>query len=62
MRFLRKPEVLELTGLCHSTMYRDIKLGIFPKPVKVGNKASRWVEAEIRNWMEQRIANRDAAA
>lgn len=33
----------------------------FPKPIKVGG-ASRWIEAEVLAWIEERIAARDREA
>lgn len=35
-RFLREPEVLRMTALSRSAMYRRIKDGTFPKHFKIG--------------------------
>jgi prophage regulatory protein len=35
--------------------------GRFPKPMKLGERAVGWSEAEIAAWLESRIAARDAA-
>lgn len=61
-RDLRKlPIVRRQTGLSGATIYRLIKSGTFPAPVKVGIRASAWVGAEVDRWVAERIADRDAA-
>lgn len=57
--FIRKPRVIELTGLGSSWLYELIAQGLFPKPVKFGNR-SFWVESEVMSWIEAQIAARDA--
>lgn len=54
-RLITRREVESLIGLKRSFIYRAMSLGHFPKPVKIGPKAVRWVEAEIREWIEDRI-------
>jgi len=39
--------VTELMGLCRSSIYRLIKDRLFPRPVKIGTRASRWPSNEI---------------
>jgi predicted DNA-binding transcriptional regulator AlpA len=59
---LDKTEVCRLFGGNHpinaSTLYRGIKQGRYPKPVKVGPGTSRWLlsecEAVLRAMMEVR--------
>lgn len=59
---LRKlPVVCRQTGQSAATIYRSIKAGTFPAPVKTGVRASAWVGAEINAWIAERIAQRDAA-
>ena len=52
---LRIPEVKRSTGLSRSTIYLRIAQGTFPKPVNLGERAVGWIEAEIEEWLEQRI-------
>jgi prophage regulatory protein len=59
VRFLRRREVERVTGLTRATIYRQIAAGAFPKPIKIGKKASGWLEAEIADWQKRRIAERD---
>ncbi|MBB1061862.1 helix-turn-helix transcriptional regulator [Marilutibacter spongiae] len=59
---LRLPQVQASTGLSRSEIYRRVRSGDFPAPVKLGERASAWVEREIVEWAARRIAERDAKA
>jgi prophage regulatory protein len=54
-QFLRLKEVMARVGLRVTTLYRYMTLGAFPRPRKFGN-ASRWVTAEVNDWIAQRTA------
>ena len=56
VRFLRLPEVLARTGLSRSTIYVRLEQGRFPRPVSLGGRAVGWIEAEVDEWMRERIA------
>ena len=56
IRFLRLPEVQARTGLSRSAIYIRIAQGRFPRPVSLGARAVGWIEAEIEEWMRERIA------
>lgn len=49
---LRLPEVSRLTGLSRSALYLRISRGQFPRPVKLGPRASRWRLSDIQRWMD----------
>lgn len=53
---LRLPTVKVNTGLPRSTIYLRVAQGTFPRPVSLGARAVGWVEAEIQEWLQQRIA------
>lgn len=59
---LRIHEVIKTTGLGRSTIYRDINLGDFPKPIKLGKKSTGWVSSDISDWIDSRIQARDEEA
>jgi prophage regulatory protein len=40
-------------------IWRLIRAGDFPKPVKIGNR-NHWVETEIDQYIEAKLAERDA--
>ena len=50
---LRKPEVLERTGLANSTLYYFINQGNFPKPMKLGKRTVAWKKSEIDKWIDE---------
>lgn len=54
-RFLRMPEVRKTTGLSRAHVYYLAQQGQFPKPYKLGEKASGWLQSEVREWMQSRI-------
>ncbi|CAH8188285.1 Transcriptional regulator [Vibrio aestuarianus] len=62
MRFLRLKDVMSLTGLGRSTIYKFMADETdFPKSVPLGGRAVAWVESEIEEWMESRLSMRDNA-
>ena len=48
----RLPTVVAQTGLSKSEIYRRIKLGMFPAPVKLGARAVAWPSATIETWVK----------
>lgn len=59
---LRLPDVKQKTGQSRSTIYEKIQRGEFPAPVKIGERAVGWVEAEVDAWVGDRIKARDRVA
>ncbi|SAL38655.1 phage transcriptional regulator AlpA [Caballeronia choica] len=47
--------VSEITGLERSALYERIARNAFPKPVRIGSAAVRWIEAEVSAWVQQQI-------
>ena len=43
------------TGLSRSTIYVRLDEGRFPRPVSLGARAVGWIEAEVDEWMRERI-------
>ena len=62
IKLLKLKDVLAITGLSRSYVYALAQQGIFPKPVKLSERASAWIEAEIEAWIEGRVALRDQEA
>ena len=54
-RFYRLPEVETKTGLSKAKIYNLIAQGRFPTQIKLGARASAWIDSEILEWMEARI-------
>lgn len=53
---MRWPEVHQLTGICRSHAHALAAKGLFPSPIKLGKRASAWLESEISEWILARIA------
>jgi prophage regulatory protein len=47
--------VSELTGLQRSALYERVSRGTFPRPVRIGSAAVRWVEGEVREWIQAQV-------
>ena len=58
-KLLKLKDVLAITGLSRSYVYALAQQDQFPKPVKLTERSSAWVEAEVAEWIEGRIALRD---
>ncbi|HDZ9156520.1 TPA: AlpA family transcriptional regulator [Vibrio cholerae] len=58
IRLIRFREVLAMTGLSRSSMYRFIEENQFSTQVQLGGRAVAWVESEVQEWIAQRITNR----
>ncbi len=54
LRVLRLPAVIAKTGVGRDTIYRWGKAGKFPKPVKLSERSSGWLEHEIERWISTR--------
>lgn len=57
--FEKLSQVLAKTGLSKSHLYALAQKGEFPKPIKLSERSSAWVESEVQDWIEARIAARD---
>jgi prophage regulatory protein len=54
-QLLRLPSVENITGLSKSEIYRRVKTGDFPKPIKLGARAVAWSSASVQDWFESMI-------
>jgi prophage regulatory protein len=57
---LRLPAVKARTGLATS-IYQLARAGAFPRPIKLGAKASGWIQSEVDEFLARRIAESRAA-
>ena len=56
LRFLRRRDVEQRTGMATSTIYMYMDQGKFPRPIQLGGKASvAWLEHEVEDWMQEQI-------
>lgn len=61
-KLIKLHEVRALTGLSRSHVYALAQQDRFPKPVKLTERSSAWVAAEVQSWIDARIALRDGEA
>ena len=54
-RLIRLPSVESLTGLKRAHIYNLAREGKFPRPLKIGARASAWRETQVQAWIEERI-------
>ena len=57
-RMLRMPDMTAKTGLRGVTVYKHVRLGILPKPIKLGERVSAWLESEVEMVLSARIAGK----
>ena len=53
---LRWPELAKRVPISRSHAHALAAQGKFPKPIKLGPRASGWLESEINAWLAERIA------
>ena len=53
-RVIKISEVKQLTTLSNASIYRLIKLGEFPKQLKLAERSSGWLLEEINDWLESK--------
>ena len=53
-RLLRRTEVERFCQIGRSTIYRLMREGLFPVPIRVGPRAVRWPENELTAWLARR--------
>ena len=57
-RAIRLREVMERVGMSRAWIYDQISAGRFPRPIKLGERASAWLETEVTAFLESRAALR----
>ena len=50
-RLYRRPDVSDLTGLSKNTLYKMMRDGRFPKPVKLKGRAVAWRKSDLDAWI-----------
>jgi prophage regulatory protein len=54
-KFLRLTDVEKFTGLKRASIYARAAAGTFPRPVKLGARASGWLVSELDDWADARV-------
>jgi len=53
-RLIRMTELPDIVGYKPWSIYRLIREGQFPRPVKLGQRAVAWRESDISDWINSR--------
>ncbi len=59
MKLIKIKDVSVLTSLARATIYKYIKEGVFPKQINLGVNCVAWLESEVLDWIEEKVAQRD---
>lgn len=51
-RMIRMADVIKITGLSRSTIYRLMSSQIFPQAYQTGPRSVAWKFTEVKEWME----------
>ena len=54
-RLLRIKDVVQITGLSRSSIYKFIEEGKFPKQIYLSQRTVAWSKADIDEWVQSRI-------
>jgi predicted DNA-binding transcriptional regulator AlpA len=49
--FIRQKRLLGILGFSAPTLWRKVKAGTFPKPIKLGANMTAWRVEEVHQWM-----------
>ena len=50
---LRRTQVEQIIGLSRSTIYSMMSHGLFPKPIRLGQRAVGWRQSVIMEWLNE---------
>jgi prophage regulatory protein len=56
IKILRLPAVKDRSGLSRSSIYLRMSKGEFPKSISLGGRAIGWLEEDINQWLDEKIA------
>ncbi|EHU5196865.1 AlpA family phage regulatory protein [Vibrio vulnificus] len=59
MQLINLKEVIYLTGLKRSSIYKFMDEGHFPKSISIGGRSVMWQECAIEYWIMTKIRERD---
>src|SRR5262245_42850713 len=54
MRFIRPGEVLKMIGVSRTTLWRMVRGGVFPPPIRITKRNTGYILDDVEGWMLQR--------
>ncbi len=55
-RFLRRPEVRQITGLSTNTIQTQVSDELFPQPIQLGEEVNVWLRSDVLHWLEEQTS------
>jgi len=62
VKFFRLPEVVQLTGLRPSTVYKLIRLNQFPRGIKLSQRSTGWDSRAVDQWINSKLAAKNSSS
>lgn len=59
MRLIRLKEVMNISGLGRSSIYKFMDDGTFPQSISLGERAVSWQESEVEEWIQDKVERRN---
>jgi len=56
MRIIRTEDLTRRLGLSRATIFRNVKAGRFPAPIKISQRAIGWRIDDVEAWIAARVA------
>ena len=56
MRIIRKEDLTRRLGLSRATIFRNVKAGRFPAPIKISQRAIGWRIDDVEAWIAAQAA------
>ena len=57
LSILKLKQVINTVKLSRSSIYLKVANSSFPKPIKLSERSSGWLEHEIQDWLRERVAS-----
>ena len=54
-RFYRLKDVIRVTSLSRSTIFRYMDDGLFPKQIEIAPRIVAWLESDVQKWISEQI-------
>jgi prophage regulatory protein len=55
MRFIRPGEVVKMIGVSRTTLWRMVRDGLFPSPIRITTRNRGYVLDDVEAWMRARV-------
>lgn len=59
LKYLTLKQTCRTVGFHRTAIWRMVKIGRFPAPIKIGAIRIAWLEEDLRKWMDERIYERN---